>query len=122
MNNLAQNAGIKQDHYLQTIKKTPFYNRQKEWDKVNQWHRWGEYTVCDVFESIAKEYFAIRNSASLFDLTPMSKYRIKGPDALAFMNRLVTRDMTKIKVGRVAYVIWCDDAGQVLDDGTIFRL
>ena len=122
MNNLAQNAGIKQDHYLQTIKKTPFYNRQKEWDKVNQWHRWGEYTVCDVFESIAKEYFAIRNSASLFDLTPMSKYRIKGPDALAFMNRLVTRDMSKIKVGRVAYVIWCDDAGQVLDDGTIFRL
>lgn len=122
MSKLAQDAGITQSHYQQTIKKTPFYNRQKRWDKINKWHRWGEYTVCDLFECISKEYFAIRNSASLFDLTPMSKYRIKGPDAMAFMNRLVTRDMSKIRVGRVAYVLWCDDDGQVLDDGTIFRL
>ena len=30
--------------------------------------------------------------------------------------------MDKIKVGRVAYAIWCDDEGKVMDDGTIFRL
>lgn len=122
MTTIAEHAGLKQDHYKVAFKTTPFYARQKQWDKVNQWHRWGAYTVSDVFESVEKEYFAIRNSASLFDLTPMSKYRITGPDAEAFLNRLVTRDMTKIRVGRVAYVLWCDDAGQVLDDGTIFRL
>jgi aminomethyltransferase len=122
MSNIVENAGIKQDHYKESVKTTPFYHRQKQWDKVNQWHRWGAYTVSDVFECVAKEYFAIRNSASLFDISPMSKYRIQGPDAQAFLNRLVTRDMTKIRVGRVAYVLWCDDAGQVLDDGTIFRM
>ena len=50
------------------------------------------------------------------------KYRITGPEASAYINRLVTRDMDKIKVGRVAYAIWCDDEGKVMDDGTIFRL
>jgi aminomethyltransferase len=68
------------------------------------------------------EYFAIRNSTGVFDITPMTKYRITGPDALEFLNRLVTRDMKKIKPGRVAYAIWCDDQGQVIDDGTIFHL
>jgi aminomethyltransferase len=52
----------------------------------------------------------------------MTKYRIKGPDALAYLDRLVTRDMTKIRPGRVAYAVWCDDQGQVIDDGTIFHL
>jgi aminomethyltransferase len=58
----------------------------------------------------------------VFDLTPMTKYRITGPDALEYLNRLVTRDMAKIRPGRVAYAVWCDDQGQVIDDGTIFHL
>ena len=68
------------------------------------------------------EYFAIRNTTGIFDLTPMTKYRITGPDALDYLDRLVTRDMRKIKPGRVAYAAWCDDEGQVIDDGTIFHL
>jgi aminomethyltransferase len=101
---------------------SPFYSRQRELDTVNRWHDWQGYTVPDELYCSELEYFAIRNSTSVFDLTPMTKYRINGPDALAYMNRLVTRDMTKVAVGRVAYAVWCNDAGQVLDDGTIFRL
>ncbi len=52
----------------------------------------------------------------------MTKYRITGPDSLDYLDRLVTRDMRKIKPGRVAYAVWCDDEGQVIDDGTIFHL
>ena len=58
----------------------------------------------------------------MFDLTPMTKHRITGPDALPFLNRLVTRDVAKIKPGKVGYCVWCDDNGQVIDDGTIFHL
>jgi aminomethyltransferase len=68
------------------------------------------------------EYFAIRNATAVFDLTPMTKYRISGPDALPYVDRLVTRDMHKIRPGRVAYAVWCNDQGQVIDDGTIFHL
>ena len=52
----------------------------------------------------------------------MIKHRITGPDALPYLNRLVTRDVSKIRPGRVGYTVWCTDQGQVIDDGTIFHL
>jgi aminomethyltransferase len=102
--------------------RSPFYPRQAELDRLNVWHEWKGYSSADGFYDTTLEYFSIRNSTGVFDLTPMTKYRITGPDALDFLNRLVTRDMRKIKPGRVAYAVWCDDAGQVIDDGTIFHL
>ncbi len=102
--------------------KSPFYPRQAELDRINRWHEWKGYSSADGFFDTTLEYFAIRNSTGVFDLTPMTKYRITGPDSLEFLNRLVTRDMRKIKPGRVAYAVWCDDEGQVIDDGTIFHL
>ena len=101
---------------------SPFYSRQRELDTVNRWHEWKGYTVPDELYCAELEYFAIRNACSVFDLTPMTKYRITGRDALTYLDRLVTRDMQKVAVGRVAYAVWCDDSGQVIDDGTIFRL
>jgi aminomethyltransferase len=76
----------------------------------------------DVFTTMEQEYFAIRNATTLYDLTPMVKYRIVGPDALAYLNRLVSRDLSKLKPDRVAYCVWCNDAGHLVDDGTVFRL
>ena len=102
--------------------KTPFYPRLEKLDFVNEWHEWKGYSSADQLYCSDLEYFAIRNACAVFDLTPMTKYRISGPDAQAYLNRLVTRDMAKIKPGRVAYAVWCDDRGQVIDDGTIFHL
>ena len=102
--------------------KTPFYGRLTALDTLNSWHDWKGYTTPDELYCAEMEYFAIRNATAVFDITPMTKYRIKGPDALAYIDRLVTRDMTKIRPGRVAYAAWCDDQGQVIDDGTIFHL
>jgi aminomethyltransferase len=102
--------------------KTPFHSRLAELDTVNEWHEWKGYSSADSLYCEDTEYFAIRNATAVFDLTPMTKYRITGPDALDYLNRLVTRDMTKVRPGRVAYAVWCDDQGQVIDDGTIFHL
>ena len=102
--------------------RSPFYDRIAALDTVNQWHEWKGYSSADALYCEDTEYFAIRNATAVFDLTPMTKYRISGPDALEYINRLVTRDMNKIKPGRVAYAVWCDDRGQVIDDGTIFHL
>ncbi|ARN75954.1 aminomethyltransferase family protein [Oceanicoccus sagamiensis] len=101
---------------------TPFHSRVVAANELNAWDSWKGYTTPTAYTDVELEYFAIRSTAGVFDLTPMTKYRITGPDAEAFLNRLVTRDMRKIKVGRVAYTIWCNDEGQVMDDGTIFRL
>jgi len=102
--------------------KTPFHGRLAALDTLNAWHDWKGYTTPNELYCAETEYFAIRNATAVFDITPMTKYRITGPDALAYLDRLVTRDMTKIRPGRVAYAVWCDDQGQVIDDGTIFHL
>ena len=101
---------------------SPFYSRLVALDSINSWHNWKGYTTPDELYCSETEYFAIRNATGVFDLTPMTKYRITGPDALAYLDRLVTRDMKKIRPGRVAYAVWCNDQGQVIDDGTIFHL
>ncbi len=86
--------------------KTPFYPRVEKLDIVNQWHEWKGYSSPDSLYCEDQEYFAIRNGTGVFDLSPMTKYRITGPDALDYLNRLVTRDMAKVKPGRVAYAVW----------------
>ena len=102
--------------------RSPFYSRLSALDSLNEWHDWKGYSSADALYCEDVEYFAIRNATGVFDLTPMTKYRITGPDAPEYVNRLVTRDMDKVKPGRVAYAVWCDDRGQVIDDGTIFHL
>jgi aminomethyltransferase len=109
-------------HYVQPLLRTPFHNRARALSQVDSFISWAGYTTVDVFTTVEQEYFAIRNGTTLYDLTPMVKYRIAGPSSLPFLNRLVTRDISKLKVGRVAYCVWCDDAGHLIDDGTIFRL
>jgi aminomethyltransferase len=107
-------------HYRQPLLKSPFHERARALSQLDSFVPWAGYTTVDVFTSAEQEYFSVRNASSLYDLTPMVKYRIAGADALRFLNRLVTRDIGKVKPGKVAYVVWCDDAGMLIDDGTVF--
>lgn len=109
-------------HFLKPLLKTPFHERARALSQADSFIPWSGYTTVDVFTTVEQEYFAIRNATTLYDLTPMVKYRIAGREALAYLNRLVTRDLGKLKPGRVAYCIWCNDAGHLLDDGTVFAL
>jgi len=108
--------------FQQPLLKTPFHERARALCQVDSFVPWAGYTTVDVFTTVEQEYFAIRNSATLYDLTPMVKYRISGPDALRYLNRLVTRDVARIRPGRVGYCVWCNDSGHLIDDGTIFCL
>jgi len=108
--------------YQQPLLTTPFHARARAMSQLDSFVPWAGYTTVDVFSSVEHEYFAIRNATTVYDLTPMVKYRIAGAGATAYLNRLVTRDVGKLKENRVAYCVWCNDAGHVIDDGTIFRL
>ena len=100
---------------------TVFQPRLEALSSAKSWISWAGYQSPVVIENVEFEYFAIRNQATLFDVSPMHKYRVTGPDAEVMMNRMVTRDVRKIKPGRVGYVLWCDEEGMVIDDGTLFR-
>ncbi len=113
---------VDKNHFREIVKRSPFHSRIELLCYVNDWSRWKAYTTVNTYEDVELEYFAIRSTCSVFDLSPMSKYRIRGTDALAFLNRLMTRNVSKLKPGRVGYSVWCNDRGKVIDDGTIFHL
>jgi aminomethyltransferase len=82
----------------------------------------GYYTVSTYEVHHEHEYNAIRNAAALIDISPLYKYLISGKDATKLVNRVITRDINKVKPGQVIYCCWCDEQGMVIDDGTITRL
>ncbi|MEZ5873242.1 MAG: aminomethyltransferase family protein [Nitratireductor sp.] len=100
----------------------PFHQRIAAANHQQSWVNWMGFASASVLDNVEFEYFAIRNQATLFDISPMCKYEIVGPDAERVIDRLVTRNVTKLKPGRVAYAIWCDEDGNIIDDGTVFRL
>ena len=100
---------------------TPFHSRVAKACELNQWDEWKGYTTPAAYTEVEQEYFAVRNSTGVFDLSPMTKYRITGADAELYLNKVMTRDVRKINPDRVGYTIWCNDAGQVMDDGTLFN-
>jgi aminomethyltransferase len=109
-------------HYRRPLLKTPFHDRARALSQADSFIPWAGYTTVDVFTTVEQEYFAIRNGTSVYDLSPMVKYRIAGPGATRYLNRLVTRDLSRLEPGKVAYCTWCDDSGHLMDDGTVFRL
>jgi len=102
---------------------TPFHPRTAPLNRKLQWREWSGYWASSVYADAHDiEYNAIREAAALIDVSPLYKYRVSGPDAERLVDRVITRDATKLKVGQVYYTPWCDEHGKVIDDGTVHRL
>ncbi|MEM6583303.1 MAG: aminomethyltransferase family protein [Pseudomonadota bacterium] len=104
------------------LKQSHFYPRQAPMNLREAWSSWNGFKFADYYYDAEYEYFCIRNTCGTYDICPMQKYLISGADALPMLNRMVTRDVAKLKADRVTYVCWCTDEGRMVDDGTIFRL
>ncbi|MCZ6619484.1 MAG: aminomethyltransferase family protein [Gammaproteobacteria bacterium] len=104
------------------LQESPFHPRLQALNIRNAWASWNGYKFAEYYYDAEYEYFCVRNSCGTYDISPMQKYEISGPDAEAMLNRMVTRDVAKIKLNRVAYCVWCTDEGRMIDDGTIFKL
>ena len=102
---------------------TPFHPRTQALCESYHWKEWaGYHAVCVFGDCHDREYQAIRHTAGLLDVTPLYKYDVRGRDAGQLLSWVMTREVTRLKVGRVVYCCWCDDDGMLLDDGTVSRL
>ena len=104
------------------LKLSHFHERQAALNLRDAWSSWNGFKFADYYYDVDYEYFCIRNTCGTYDICPMQKYLIEGADALAMLDRMVTRDLNKLRINRVTYVAWCNDSGRMIDDGTIFRL
>jgi aminomethyltransferase len=105
------------------LKTTPFHARTAPLVLGQTWRRWAGHAVASAYDwTHEREYAAVRNAAALFDVSPLHKYRITGPDAAQLLDRMVTRNVARAKPGQVLYTPWCDARGKTIDDGTVSRL
>jgi len=102
---------------------TAFHPRTAELNRKMQWREWSGYFASSVYADFHDiEYNAIREAAALIDVSPLFKYRLGGPDAVRLVDRVITRDASRLAPGAVYYTPWCDEHGKVVDDGTIHHL
>ncbi len=86
------------------------------------WTDWEGWAWAADFGDAAAEHQATRQACNVWDESPLRKWDMKGPDALALADALFTNDMAAIEIGQVRYGAICDDQGKMIMDGTIFKL
>jgi aminomethyltransferase len=74
------------------------------------------------YEGIRQEHIAVRERAGLFDVSHMGEIETSGPDAEAFLQRILSNDVTKLAVGGAQYSVLCREDGGVIDDLFTYRL
>jgi aminomethyltransferase len=102
---------------------TPLHQRTFALCESLNYREWSGYYTVSAYEGHHEhEYNAIRNASALIDVSPLFKYMVTGADAARLVDRIITRDVSKLHVGQVFYTPWCDERGRVIDDGTVARL
>ena len=89
----ARKAG--QGHFHTPLIASPFQRRLDALMRHGAWYNWGGYRAPQMLDEEEMEFFAIRSQAAVFDISPMVKYRIEGPDAEPFLNRITLRDVSR---------------------------
>ena len=74
------------------------------------------------YEGIREEHAAVRLHAGMFDVSHMGEVEVEGPDALAFLQRVLSNDVARIVPGGAQYSCLCNEEGGVLDDLFVYRL
>jgi aminomethyltransferase len=74
------------------------------------------------YAGIREEHLAVRGRAGVFDVSHMGEVETHGPDALAFLQRVLSNDVAAIRVGGAQYSVLCREDGGVLDDLFTYRL
>ena len=98
-------------------KQTAFYERLNA--LTDQWIDLFGYWVPAVITNPLEEYRAVRSAAGLMDFSMLRMIDIDGPGAVKLVNTVVTRDLTRLRPGQIAYGALCAEDGKMLDDCTV---
>jgi len=102
---------------------TPFHSRTSALNEGQRWEDWEGFLAATMYSlDPLVEYNAVRLGCGLFDVSPLHKYEVRGPDAQALLQRMVVRNLAPSRPGRGFYTVWCDDDGKVIDDGGVFHI
>jgi len=99
------------------MKKSPFYFMHvKEGALMGT----GAWSSPQKYTDPVEEHFAVRNNIGVTDFSTMSKFDIQGPDAAAYLQKLIVNDMRKLIPGKVLYSCMVNEEGGMFDDTTVY--
>lgn len=102
-----------------SAKQTPLYETHMRYGgKIVEFGGWSlpvQYT------GIKEEHHAVRTKAGLFDVSHMGEALVSGPDALAFLQKLVTNDVAKLQINQILYTPMCYQDGGTVDDLLVYK-
>ena len=85
------------------------------WMRPASYPRGGE----SLEQAVRREALAVRSAGGVFDASPLGKIEVTGPDAARFLDRFYINNVSTLEPGRVRYGLMLNEAGVVIDDGTI---
>ncbi len=74
------------------------------------------------YAGVVAEHMAVRQSAGVFDVSHLGRFRVDGPGATDLVRRQLCNDITRVGPGRAQYTMALNDAGGVEDDIIVWRL
>ncbi len=74
------------------------------------------------YKGIVTEHMAIREDVGIFDISHMGRVVITGADAEAFLNYVITNDVSRLANNSALYSVMCTEKGGIVDDFVIYRL
>ncbi len=109
------------------VRRTPMHAKHNElgcvWMDMGEWQRPLYYGAAHAKQqAVEAEYWAVRKRVGVIDLSTLGKLEVRGRDAPKLLDKVYTSRLSDLRVGRSRYSVICDDAGTILDDGTISRL
>lgn len=102
-----------------TLKRTPLHGRHEALGaRLVPFAGW-EMPV--QYSGIMQEHHAVRSAAGLFDLGHMGQVDVSGPDALVYLQRVTTNDVSQLEPGQAQYSLLPNADGGVIDDIIVYR-
>jgi len=100
-------------------KKTPFYDLHlSHGGKIVEF---AGFLLPIQYQSIIEEHRRVRTTVGLFDVSHMGRIEVSGNNALHFVNRVTTNDVSKLGLNQVQYTTFCNSAGGIIDDLLVYR-
>ena len=73
-------------------------------------------------DGIISEVRAVRQNAGMFDVSHMARFQFAGPEAVAFLDRMLAADVAGLRLGRSRYHVICNEQGGIIDDAIVYRI
>ncbi len=105
---------------MSNLKRTPLFDEYAKYG--GKTIDFGGWELPVQFSSIKDEHDAVRNRAGLFDVSHMGEIFVEGPNALNYLQKLLSNDISKIAIGGAQYSAMCYENGGVVDDLLTYRL